>query len=168
MDPKVNRPDRIPSRLQAIVTCQCPRCRQGDLFERPAYRIDSFSKMFPQCTHCGQDFKIEPGFYMAASYLGYGFTAVISVAGALGSIWLYPKMNTWLVIAMIVVVILVMLPLIFRVACSMILHGLAGIRFDAQAAQRTEMYVGEDGQLHVSRPAGSRAEPRNPASPGNQ
>ena len=160
MKPTVNRPDRIPTRLQAIATCQCPHCRQGDLFERPAYRIDSFAKMFPQCTHCGQDFKIEPGFYMAASYLGYGFTALISVAGALGSIWLYPKMNTWLVIAMIIMVILVLLSLIFRIACSMILHSLAGIRFDPQAAQRMEMYVGEDGQLHVGRPAAPRIGPR--------
>lgn len=152
MEPKARRPDRIPSRLEAIAACQCPRCRQGDLFERPAYRIDSFSKMYPQCTHCGQDFVIEPGFYMAASYLGYGFTAVISVAGALGSIWIYPQMNTWLVIAMIVTVILLLLPLIFRVACSMILHSLAGIRFDPGAAERRGMYVGEDGQLRSGRP----------------
>jgi uncharacterized protein (DUF983 family) len=138
----------VPSRLFALANCRCPRCREGELFEKPAYRIDAFYKMYPECTHCGQDFVIEPGFYMGASYIGYGFTSLISVIGALGYVFLFPSWNEWAVIALIVGLILVLLPLIFRYASTVMLHGLGSVRFDPGFARRFKLYVGEDGQLH--------------------
>ena len=137
------------SRLFAIANCRCPRCREGELFEKPAYRLDAFYKMYPQCTHCGQDFIIEPGFYMGASYIGNGFTSVISVLGALSYIFLFPTWNEWAVIGLIVLLILVLLPLIFRYASTLMLHGLGGIQFEPEQARRFSLYVGEDGQLHT-------------------
>lgn len=117
------------------------------MFERPAYRIDSFYKMYPQCIHCGQDLLIEPGFYMGASYIGYGFTAMISVAAALAYVAWFPGVNEWWVIGGIVAAIAVLLPLIFRYARTLMLHALGGVSYDVQAGAR-QLYVGEDGLLH--------------------
>lgn len=119
------------------------------------YRLDAFHKLYPQCMHCGQDFVIEPGFYMGASYLGYGFTALISLAGALASVFLFPDVNAWVVIGVIVAAILVSLPLIFRYACTVTLHVLGGVKFDPSLARRKGMYVGEDGLLHEGEPPGA-------------
>ncbi len=135
------------SLISALMHCRCPRCREGEMFERPAYRLDAFYKMYPQCTHCGQDFQIEPGFYMGASYIGYAFTAVITVIGALAYIFLFPTANEWLVITGILLVIAVLLPLIFRYGRTLMLHVLGGARFDP-AFQSKGLFVGTDGQLH--------------------
>jgi hypothetical protein len=117
------------------------------MFERSAYRLDAFYKMYPQCTHCGQDFLIEPGFYMGASYIGYAFTAVITVIGALAYIFLFPTVNEWLVIVGILLVIAGLLPLIFRYGRTLMLHILGGAHFDP-AFHRKGLFVGSDGQLH--------------------
>lgn len=138
----------IPTRLFALANCRCPRCREGELFEKPAFRLDAFTKMYPECTHCGQDFVIEPGFYMGASYIGYGFTSILSVAGGLGYIFLFPEWNEWSVIGLIVLLILLLLPLIFRYASTVMLHGLGGIKFDPESVRKHSFYVGEDGLLH--------------------
>jgi uncharacterized protein (DUF983 family) len=135
-----------PTRLSALIHSRCPRCREGDMFERPAYRLDAFYKMYPECTHCGQDFMIEPGFYMGASYIGYGFTAIITVAAALGYVLLFPKANPWVVIAGILLVIGLLLPLIFRYGRTLMLHILGGARFDPGFMPKG-LYVGEDGEL---------------------
>jgi uncharacterized protein (DUF983 family) len=132
--------------MSALVHCRCPRCREGELFERPAYRLDAFHKMYPQCTHCGQDFLIEPGFYMGASYIGYGFTAVISVIAALAYVTLFPTLNPWVVIAGILGVIAVLLPLIFRYARTLMLHILGGVGYEPNFAHKG-YFVGEDGEL---------------------
>lgn len=122
------------------------------MFEKPAYRLDAFYKMYPQCTHCGQDFLIEPGFYMGASYIGYGFTSIISVLGALGYIFLVPHWSEWAIIGLIVLLIVLLLPLIFRYASTVMLHALGGIGFDPARALRPRMYIGEDGLLHEGEP----------------
>ncbi len=140
-----------PKLRTAILRCRCPRCREGDLFERPAYRLDSFYRMYPQCTHCGQDFLIEPGFYMGASYIGYAFTAVITVATALAYVLLFPKANPWLVIAGILLSITLLLPLIFRYARTLMLHILGGAKFDP-SYERKGFFVGIDGELREGDP----------------
>ncbi len=135
-----------PSLAMAVLNSRCPHCREGDMFERPAYRLDSFYKMYPECTHCGQDFLIEPGFYMGASYIGYGFTAVISVVVALCYVTFFPKLNPWIVIGGILAIIAILLPLIFRYGRTLMLYILGGIRFDATLAHKT-LFVGADGML---------------------
>ena len=45
-----------------------------------AYRIDLTAKMHPACTHCGEDFIREPGFYFGAAYVSYALTVALWLA----------------------------------------------------------------------------------------
>lgn len=47
----------------------CPRCGIGRLFR-------GLFAMEDACTHCGLDFKREPGFYLGSIYINYGITAL--------------------------------------------------------------------------------------------
>ena len=117
-----------PSRLSAIAHCRCPKCRDGELFERPAYRLDAFFKMYPMCPNCKQDFQIEPGFYMGASYIGYGFTVIITLIGTFLYAFVFPEASEWTVIGGIILTIFIFIPLIFRYALTMMLYLLGGIK----------------------------------------
>jgi uncharacterized protein (DUF983 family) len=62
------------SKLYSILNFKCPKCHVGDLYDTPTF---SFRKPFdmPQaCSHCGQSYWPEPGFYYGAMFVSYIFT----------------------------------------------------------------------------------------------
>ena len=64
----------------STLTCRCPRCRDGKLFQHPV--SISFKKnmmMNKTCTICGQPSEIEVGFYYDTSYVSYGITVGLSL-----------------------------------------------------------------------------------------
>ena len=64
----------------STLTCRCPRCRDGKLFQHPV--SISFKKnmmMNKTCTICGQPSEIEVGFYYGTSYVSYGITVGLSL-----------------------------------------------------------------------------------------
>lgn len=83
---------------------------------------------------------------MGASYIGYGFTAMITVAFALAYVLLFPTVNEWVVIGAILVTIAILLPLIFRYGRTLMLHLMGGAKFDQGLTQK-KMVVGRDGAL---------------------
>jgi len=68
------------SKLNSIITCKCPRCRQGNLFvEKNPWKYSTMLEMPDNCPVCGQDFKIEPGFYIGALWTSYPIVVVVGI-----------------------------------------------------------------------------------------
>ena len=68
------------SYLESILSCRCPRCREGKLFQNPtSFRMKKNMQMNRQCPVCGQATEIEVGFYYGTSYVSYALTIVLSV-----------------------------------------------------------------------------------------
>ena len=64
-------------KIYSIINSKCPRCNQGKLYKQAnPYRSNA---MESQCSHCGQDFTIETGFYFGAMYVSYAFNVAIAV-----------------------------------------------------------------------------------------
>lgn len=66
------------TKLYSILKLKCPRCQRGNLFINP--KLFTFHKaleMPNHCTHCHQDFKIEPGFYTIALWISYPILIVV-------------------------------------------------------------------------------------------
>jgi len=60
------------TKLYSIVKLKCPRCQAGNLFVDPKLFVFQIILEMPtECSHCGQDFRIEPGFYTAALWISY-------------------------------------------------------------------------------------------------
>ena len=75
-DKKVNR-----GYITSTLTCRCPRCREGKLFQHPvSINFKKNMVMHKECTVCGQASEIEVGFYYGTSYVSYALTVAISVA----------------------------------------------------------------------------------------
>lgn len=68
------------SKLNSIITCKCPRCRQGNLFiESNPWKYSTMLNMPDNCPVCNQDFKIEPGFYIGALWTSYPIVVVLGI-----------------------------------------------------------------------------------------
>jgi len=53
---------------------KCPRCHEGELFETKSFSFKKPFDMPARCSHCGQNFWPEPGFYYGAMFISYIFT----------------------------------------------------------------------------------------------
>lgn len=69
---KKNRP-QIETLLWRGMQLKCPRCGEGKLYR-------TFLKMHDQCPTCQLSFLREPGYYLGATYINYGITAVTMTA----------------------------------------------------------------------------------------
>ncbi|HEY0175546.1 MAG TPA: DUF983 domain-containing protein, partial [Pedobacter sp.] len=88
------------SKLFAVAHGKCPHCRRGNIFTGTLYGFD-VQRTNEICSHCGQRFEIEPGYFYAAMYVSYAMNVIemISVGIAtyifsggdleFDSLWLY-------------------------------------------------------------------------------
>lgn len=81
---KEERPHR--GYLTTVLSCRCPRCREGKLFKYPlTIRIKRNMEMFDTCPVCGQPTDIEVGFYYGTGYISY--LIALGITGISFLIW---------------------------------------------------------------------------------
>ncbi len=65
--------------LSAVLSCRCPRCREGKLFRYPlSIGLKRSMDMHNQCPVCSQPTDIEVGFYYGTGYISYFLSLFIS------------------------------------------------------------------------------------------
>jgi hypothetical protein len=70
--------------LETVLSCRCPRCREGKLFKYPvSINFKRNLVMNETCPLCGQPTEIEVGFYYGTSYVSYVLTILLSVLSLL-------------------------------------------------------------------------------------
>lgn len=59
--------------LYSVLWNKCPKCHKGDVFiiNNP-YNLKKFDKMHKNCSHCGELYEREPGYFYGAMYVSYG------------------------------------------------------------------------------------------------
>ncbi|MEO5645207.1 MAG: DUF983 domain-containing protein [Bacteroidia bacterium] len=68
------------TKLYSIIRSKCPRCQEGNLFiAKNPYNLKKFIDMPDKCAVCGQEFKIEPGFYSGALWVSFPILVVIAI-----------------------------------------------------------------------------------------
>ena len=88
------------SKSYAVVHGKCPHCRRGNIFSGTLYGFN-IQHTNDICSHCGQRYEIEPGYFYASMYISYamnvtemiliGVMTYILSGGNLefDSLWLY-------------------------------------------------------------------------------
>ncbi len=79
----------VPHRSYAttVISCRCPRCREGNLFRYPStIWFKRNMEMYATCPVCEQPTDIEVGFYYGTGYVSYFIALIITVLGLL--LWL--------------------------------------------------------------------------------
>jgi uncharacterized protein (DUF983 family) len=118
----------VPSRFSAIIKGRCPKCRKGSVFISPPYSLH-FQKMHSACPVCGQDFEIEPGFYYGSMYFSYALTVLLGLFIVIGSYFLLSDPPVWVYLSILLGVLILLSPILFRFSRLLMLHWFGGVRY---------------------------------------
>ena len=119
------------SKLKAILSEKCPRCRQGDIFIDKALSTH-FARTYEFCPHCGVRYEQEPSFFTGAMYFSYGFSVGIFLASGLLVYFINPKAEALAYILTTVFFTLLLIPFNFRYARVLLLYLISGIRYEKE------------------------------------
>ncbi|MFN8353760.1 MAG: DUF983 domain-containing protein [Spirosomataceae bacterium] len=103
------------TKLYSILFNKCPRCHEGDLFVRKGAFNREFDKMHKRCSHCGQDFEPETGFYFGSMYVSYAFYVATVVTAFVGFVVIF-EFPVEQVLVVLIPLLVLLTPLYFRVA----------------------------------------------------
>ena len=121
----------------AILNHKCPRCRTGDIFRYSIFQKPAkFTSTHKNCPHCGLQYEREPGFFFGAMYVSYALTmsVLLGTAFILYNFFGDPELTVYIITVPIVVLLL--LPVIFRYSRTIYLHSFGGVRYDPGLADR--------------------------------
>ncbi|GAB4135149.1 MAG: DUF983 domain-containing protein [Bacteroidia bacterium] len=100
--------------LYSVFAHKCPKCNLGDLYaDNNPYHLSRLSEMHKTCSHCGQSFEPETGFYYGAMYVSYAVSVAIMFIPA-GIMYFFFDAGFWAMLSLILGIYVTMFPLIFR------------------------------------------------------
>ncbi|MBK1441812.1 DUF983 domain-containing protein [Parapedobacter sp. ISTM3] len=109
------------SRIKAVITSKCPKCRVGNMFVGSTYGIKR-QRMNDICPHCGFRFEIEPGYFYAAMYVSYAMSVAQVVTAGLLTYQITKSESPWVYLAVLVAAIVIFAPFNFRYSRLILLH----------------------------------------------
>ena len=112
--------------LYSIVKCKCPKCQDGDLFKnKNPYALRQLFDMPDCCPVCGQDFRIEPGFYLGAMWVSYPVVIFLFILFVLLAHFII-GMHMVASLVSATALLILLCPLLIRYARAVFLHMFAG------------------------------------------
>lgn len=130
---KVEQPSKTSPILlvNSILGMKCPRCRKGHLFvKKNPYVLRDSLKMPDSCPVCGQDFKIEPGFYIGALWTSFPIVILIMTVLSVLLLVVLGIALEWFFVA-ITITLLALQPLIIRLGRSIWIHIFVGFKLQS-------------------------------------
>lgn len=105
------------SKLYPIFHLKCPRCHDGEIFEGGfSYQFSQITKMHENCPSCNLKYEREPGFFYGAMYVSYALTVALWIAVAVAFFVLFQKIEPWWFLITGIVLLLILLPGIYRLS----------------------------------------------------
>lgn len=117
-------------KLNAMLTCKCPRCRIGKIFYGNPYSLKR-QRTNQVCSHCGLYFEIEPGYFYISMYISYAFSVIEVLVSAFILYSLIKSDSPWLYCVLLIPIIVLLSPLNYRYSRVVLLHLFSpSIRYD--------------------------------------
>lgn len=121
-------------RLLSFFMCRCPRCGTEKVFTHSPFRLNKFTETHEKCGHCGLDYYPETGFYFGAMYWSYAILVALIVN--LSIITYYTGYFEY-AIYIIPVLIILLLPFIFRYSRMLMLYIVYPVMYKSKYKNRT-------------------------------
>lgn len=122
------------TKLQAILQCKCPRCRQGDLFQKRF----GFPKPHKNCPHCGVRYEKEPDFFQGAMYIGYAFSVALFITAGFSTFFIFNDPEPWVYMAVIVPLVLILSPFNLRYSKSLFIHIFGDFKYEPEKIDKKQ------------------------------
>jgi len=116
------------TKFYSIIYCKCPRCQSANLFTNPDhYALVDIFKMPKVCPNCGQDFQIEPGFYLGAMWVSYPIVILLDILFLAIGLNIF-KLNFWYSFILGASILLLLTPLIIRFSRALFINIFVGYK----------------------------------------
>jgi uncharacterized protein (DUF983 family) len=101
--------------VKSIITCTCPKCKQGKLFVDPnPYHFSNIAKMVDVCPNCGFSLSSETGFYWFSMYVSYILSISISAINYIWFGFIFGWLNILPYVMVNAIILLIIWPFVFR------------------------------------------------------
>lgn len=116
------------TKLEAVIQCKCPRCRQGDIFTGKMYSFSFKGQITNEfCPHCNLRFEREPGYFYVSMFISYAMNVAEMISASvatyvLGLALVYD--NLWYYVGILLLTVFVCSPFNYRYSRVMLLHWL--------------------------------------------
>lgn len=113
-------------KIISFFMCTCPRCGKDKVFKNSPFKINGFSETKETCANCNLLYAPEPGFFFGAMYWSYAILVALIVN---------LSVITWFLgvfdyaVFIIPVVIILLLPFIFRYSRMLMLYVVYPVMF---------------------------------------
>lgn len=128
------------SKLEAVLSCKCPRCRQGAIFSGSVLSLKG-QVTNEYCPDCHLRFEREPGFFYVAMFISYALNvAEMITLGAAAYVFGLELSyeNLWAYVAITIGGVLLCAPFNYRYSRVMLLHWLTpGLKYMPETVVRT-------------------------------
>ena len=84
--------------------------------------------MHNRCLNCGLKFEIEPGFFYGAMFVSYVMVVGITIFIIVGSILVDSNRPVWQLTLLVVAIVILLMPVIFRYSRVLFLYWFGGIQ----------------------------------------
>lgn len=81
------------------------------------------------CSNCNLRFQVEPGFFIGAMYVSYGFIVGIIITTAVVLYNFFGNPQAWVYTATVIVISGVFLPFIYRYSRVLYLYWFGGVKY---------------------------------------
>lgn len=116
------------SKLQAVVHCKCPRCREGDIFSGKMYSFSFKGQVTNEyCPVCNLRFEREPGFFYVSMFVSYAMNVAEMISASVATYVLGLPLvydNLWYYVGILLLTVLICSPFNYRYSRVFLLHWL--------------------------------------------
>ena len=116
-------------KLKAILSGRCPVCRQGAVFTGPWHRLN-FLDTYKNCSVCNVQFEAEPGFFIGAMYVNYGFNVATLAAIGLFTWLVFNPESPWVYVAAVIGVTIAAIPFTSRLSRMIWIYMFGPFKYD--------------------------------------
>ncbi|MGZ3865351.1 MAG: hypothetical protein ACXVJI_23315 [Mucilaginibacter sp.] len=107
--------------LKGMLQGKCPHCGKGYVFIK-GEKLLQMPVMHEHCQECNYQFDREPGYFLGAMYLSYGFAVIQAITIFLLVHFLFPALATIWTPVFIMLVILIFAKTNYKLSRVMYIH----------------------------------------------
>jgi len=106
------------TKFYSVLKLKCPRCRQGDLFERKGLVVYKNMMTMPKsCSVCQQKYELEPGFWIGALWTSYPIVVLIEFPFLMLALF-NKTLGPWIPLCLMFVGFILAFPIMLRLGRS--------------------------------------------------
>lgn len=109
------------SLFKNVLLNKCPNCGKGLVFKK-SEGVFKMPVMYEKCESCSYQFDREPGYFLGAMYISYGFAVLQAIIAFVLTYYFFPNFSTFWQVIIIIFVLLVFAKKNYKISRILYIH----------------------------------------------